>query len=162
MMRIAVLGLLLLAIAPMAGAETVYKWIDRTGQIHYTDRPPTRADAKIIEVYQRNVGFSESTENGDEAGGNGGDEGGDDADEPNDQGPGPMPPPSTAQTRAVEADVAKAKTEQCKKATERYKTYVESRRLYRQTPDGKREYLTDAQLAQARVSAKQDMDEFCR
>ena len=57
---------------------------------------------------------------------------------------------------------AKARAENCKKATERYNSYVTSQRLFRTGPNGQRQYLTDAELSLARVSAKKDMDQFCR
>ena len=36
-----------------------------------------------------------------------------------------------------------------------------SRRLFRETPDGKREYLTDKELSDARARAKQAVDDYC-
>jgi hypothetical protein len=62
----------------------------------------------------------------------------------------------------VQRDLDAVRSEQCKQAQERYKTYIESRRLFRETPDGKREYLSDAELSQARIEAKKEMDELCR
>ena len=48
-----------------------------------------------------------------------------------------------------------------KEAQERYKRYTESRRLFRETPDGKREYLTDKELTEARARAKQTVIDYC-
>ena len=50
---------------------------------------------------------------------------------------------------------------QCKAAQDRYQRYIESRRLFRETADGKREYLTDQQLTEARARAKQAVDDYC-
>ena len=63
---------------------------------------------------------------------------------------------------AVQRDLDAVRSGQCKQAQERYKTYIESRRLYRETAAGEREYLTDAELSAARIQAKKDVDEFCR
>jgi hypothetical protein len=61
----------------------------------------------------------------------------------------------------VQVDVANARFKQCKEAQERYKVYIESHRLFRQMPDGKRQYLTDQELTEARVRAKQAVDDYC-
>lgn len=156
MMRKLMVAAFMAGLAVTAAAGTVYKWIDVQGQVHYTDRPPHAADAKLIAVYEEKSGETETT----------GEAGNGDASPPGDQGPPPagdeVPPASKEQLAAVNADVAKARAERCKSATERYTTYVNSRRLYRPTPDGKRQYLTDAELSQARVNAKREMDESCR
>ncbi len=72
-----------------------------------------------------------------------------------------LPPASEETIASVQQDVERLRSENCKKAQERYKTYIESQRLFRQTPNGGREYLSEAELAQARVRAKQAVDEFC-
>jgi hypothetical protein len=152
-------ALVLTGVAAVATAETVYKWIDGSGQTHYTDLPPRQGDAKIVGVYQQEAGTVE-----DEAGDNGNysEEGGDDSNEQASAQPKSQePPPSQAAVQAAENDAAKAKVEQCKAAQDRYQQYVNSRRLFRETPDGKREYLTDKELSDARARAKQAVDDYC-
>ena len=39
--------------------------------------------------------------------------------------------------------------------------HADARRLFRETPDGKRGYLTDQELTLARARAKQDVDDYC-
>jgi hypothetical protein len=148
-------------LAAVATAETVYKWVDGSGQVHYTDLPPRQGDAKILSVYQRESGIAEEGEP----------DYGDDTDEGDDTGTGqvaqtgaattPEPPVSEDAMAEAEADAAKAKVEQCKAAQDRYQRYIDSRRLFRETPDGKREYLTDQQLTEARARAKQAVSEYC-
>lgn len=157
-----VCALLLAGVAAMAGAETVYKWVDSSGQIHYTDLPPRQAGAKILGVYQQEAGTIEDGDPGDSG----------DYSEPDDTGESPdtgaesprtpEPPVSQEAIAAVEADAAKARVEQCKAAQDRYQRYIDSRRLFRETPDGKRVYLTDQELTEARARAKQAVDDYCR
>ena len=150
--------LLMAGLTVVAAADTVYKWSDGRGQIHYTDLPPTQADAKILSVSHEESSFTDDESSGDE---------GDNSD--NSNGPTVLPsgndssePPVDREAMAaVQKDVSNAKVKQCKEAQERYQRYVESRRLFRDTSDGKREYLTDQQLAEARVHAKQSVDEYC-
>jgi hypothetical protein len=150
--------LLMAGLTVVAAADTVYKWSDSRGQVHFTDLPPTQADAKVIGVYhQESSVLDEDAEDG------AGDEG-DSGDEPAAQTSGNEPAePSIdrAAMAAVLADVANSKVKQCKEAKERYQRYVESQRLFRETPDGKREYLTDKELTEARLRAKQSVDEYC-
>ena len=157
-----VLAFLMAGVAAMAAAETVYKWVDGSGQVHYTDLPPRQGDAKVIGVYQREAGTVE------DAGDSGGDDYTDDGDDSDTQSATqsgaattPEPPVSDEAMASAEADAAKAKVEQCKKAQDRYQSYIESRRLFRETADGKREYLTDQQLTEARARAKQAVDDYC-
>ncbi len=147
------------SVAAMATAETVYKWLDGSGQVHYTDLPPRQGDAKILGVYQQEAG---TVEEDDADNGNYTQEGGDDSNtDASKQARTPEPPPSQAAVKAAENDAAKAKVEQCKAAQDRYQRYLDSRRLFRETPDGKRQYLTDQELTDARARAKQAVDDYC-
>ena len=49
-------ALLMAGIGAVAAAETVYKWVDGSGQVHYTDLPPRQGDAKILGMYQQESG----------------------------------------------------------------------------------------------------------
>ena len=152
MLRSALVTLMIAGFATVAVAETVYKWVDAGGQVHYTDRPPTETGAKLLGVFEREFIAEE----------NGG-EGADEVPQFADAGAGAPDEPEAANSTvaSVQQDVERVRSEQCKQAQERYKTYIESRRLYRQTTDGQREYLSDAELSKARIEAKQAVDELC-
>jgi hypothetical protein len=155
-----VAALALAGIGALAGAETVYKWIDGAGQVHYTDLPPRQGDAKILGIYQQ-----ESGEIDDEGAGDDFIEEGDDAGSApqasTDAQPPPGPPVSESAMATSQADAAKAKVINCKAAQDKYQLYIQSQRLYRTLPDGKRVYLTAQELTEARARAKQDVDDFC-
>ncbi|MGQ0429297.1 MAG: DUF4124 domain-containing protein [Gammaproteobacteria bacterium] len=150
----------LTAVAAAQTVETVYKWVDGSGQIHYTDLPPRQADAKILGIiHQAGVVDEELGEGFDEEGN--GDEG-DDGTTPSQSGAAttPEPPVSRTAMQAAQNDAEKAKVEQCKAAQDRYQRYIESRRLFREE-NGKRVYLSDQELAEARARAKQAVDDYC-
>jgi hypothetical protein len=153
MLRRAIVTLMLAGLATVAAADVVYKWVDTTGQVHYSDLPPEEPGAKLLGVFDRTL-LPQAAESQDDAADPGDPEGGspaaDDAD------------PTASAAASVQRDVAQIRSQQCQQAQQQYKTYVESRRLYRQTADGKREYLTDAELTAARIQAKQDMDDLCK
>jgi hypothetical protein len=148
------LASLLAGLAAVATAETVYKWVDSSGQVHYTDLPPQQSGARILSVNQEESALPDDdySEEGD-------------SDTLQSPQPGetttPEPPVSNQAMASAEADAAKAQVLQCKAAQDRYQRYIESRRLFRETADGKREYLTDQQLTEARARAKQAVDDFC-
>ena len=151
MLRSALVTLMIAGLSTVAVADTVYKWLDASGQVHYTDRPPEEPGARVLGVFERDVlqEVGQGTQPAFEA--------------PGAASPGFAEEPASRDVvSSVEADMARVRAEQCKQAQERYKTYIESRRLYRETADGKREYLTDAELAAARVQARKDVDEFCK
>jgi Domain of unknown function (DUF4124) len=155
-----VLAVLLAGVAAMAAAETVYKWVDASGQVHYTDLPPRQGDAKVVAVYQQESGVTEDDGSGN---GNYSEEGGGNDDQ-SDQPATPRtaePPVSDEAMASAEADAAKTKVLQCKEAQDRYQRYLDSRRLFRETPDGKRVYLTDQELTEARARAKQTVIDYC-
>ena len=154
--------LLMAGLTVVASAETVYKWVDGAGQIHYTDLPPKQTDARILSVSHgpSNMSEDEGTDGADYGDGNG-DENGDDAAANAASGTStPEPPVSQQALAAAQDDAARAKIEQCKQAQDRYQKYIESRRLFREE-GGKRVYLTDQELTEARGRAKQAVDDYC-
>ncbi len=156
--------LVLAGLTAVAGAETVYKWVDSTGQIHYTDLPPHQSDARVLEVFEQAVGdLDDGTEEGsDDSYNDGADDSGNDGSGQPSGSTTPPPPPSTSNEmlNAARNDAEKAKVEQCKIAQDRYQTYIQSRRLFREQ-DGKRVYLSDKELDEARARAKQAVDDYC-
>jgi hypothetical protein len=155
MLQKLLVAFLMAGLTVVAAADTVYKWADSRGQVHYTDLPPTQSDAKVLGIYHQESSIMDEEEGDEES-----DNGEEPSTVPSDDGSG-EPAASGDTVASVEADVAIARVKQCKEARIRYQKYVESRRLFRETPDGKRQYLTDQELAQARVRAKQSVDEFC-
>ncbi|MCU0974974.1 MAG: DUF4124 domain-containing protein [Steroidobacteraceae bacterium] len=153
MLRKMLVTLVLAGVATVAAGETVYKWVDSRGQVHYTDLPPRESGARLLSTYQGRVGVPA----------------GDDASEPAEADT--LPPgfsesdapdgATRATAAAVQRDVAAQRAEQCTQAQARYKQYIESQRLFRTTPDGQRQYLSDAELTQARIDAKKAVDEYC-
>ena len=81
----------------------------------------------------------------------------------------PAPADSAANTRlqqdaskvAVQKDVAASRAEQCKQAKDKYEKSVESRRMYRLNKAGEREYFSDAEVDQARLNMRTDMERAC-
>jgi hypothetical protein len=150
MLRSALVTLMIAGLSTVAVADTVYKWLDTSGQVHYTDRPPEMPGARVLGIFERDmieetVADAQPPSQASDGTSSGFDDG----------------PASRDVVSSVEADMATVRAEQCKQAQGRYKTYIESRRLFRQLPNGEREYLTDEELTQARIEARQAVEDFC-
>jgi hypothetical protein len=66
-----------------------------------------------------------------------------------------------ATRQAVQKDVTNSRAEQCTQAKDKYQKSIEARRIYRVNKAGEREYLSDAELDQARLNARLEMDRAC-
>lgn len=129
----------------------VYKYTDEKGNIHYTDKPVT-LPAERLNVQSKRTDLVELQAR--------------QAEEQERMNAANQARQQTSEQNADRRQAAElsatAKAEQCKKARERYDSYMNSQRLYEQLPDGERRYLSDAELDAARASAKASMDVLCQ
>jgi hypothetical protein len=133
-----------------AQAGDVYKYIDATGKTMYTDKPipgavlvsssqrPVESAQRAFATQQANANAQLNATNQRIA-----------AAEDNQR---------IADT--VAKDLAASRAERCKQARDDYTKSIQSRRMYREK-DGQREYLNDAELAQARVDAARAVETIC-
>ena len=61
----------------------------------------------------------------------------------------------------VARDLEASRNERCKQARDTYTKSINSQRLYRQLPDGKREYLNDAEIEKQRLDSAKAVDSIC-
>jgi hypothetical protein len=66
-----------------------------------------------------------------------------------------------AAAREVKKDEDAARAKQCKDAKEHYEKAVVSRRIYREGPNGERQYLTEDEAEQERLQARLDVQQAC-
>jgi hypothetical protein len=59
-------------------------------------------------------------------------------------------------------ELAEQRARNCEIARERAESYTGARRLYRELPNGEREYLTDAEINEARARVAADVETWCR
>jgi hypothetical protein len=133
-------------------AGDVYKYVDAHGATLYTDKPIPGAvlvkttSPRPPEVAARSYAASQAATNSQLSASNQRI-----AEAQND----------THVAANVAKDLEASRAERCKKARETYTTSINSQRLYRQAPDGKREYLTDAEIAQQRLESAKAVDAIC-
>src|SRR4051812_15656502 len=129
MFRILAIAGALLGLASVAQAD-VWRWTDPNGTIHYSD---SWVPGSTLVKTESRGGYSSSAPAA--------------ASTPPANRPATPADPAQAQRdqRAVQADVAKAREESCKKAKDAYDKAIASRRIYRKEgPNGERDYMSDA------------------
>ena len=139
------------AFAAGPAAADVYKFKDDHGNVLYTDKPATLPAERLNIQSQKTDTVAVQARAEQEA------QRQQEADRANQQAAGQ----NKDQQQATQLS-ATQKAEQCTKARQRYDTYMNSQRLYQQTPDGQRKYLSDEELNAARASAKASMDVMCK
>src|SRR3954469_13277837 len=136
----------------VAHAGDVYKYVDERGMTMYTDKPIPGAvrvstgAQRPPEVSARSYAAQQSSQNAQLSASN--------------------QNIAEQQTNSrIAANVAKdlenTRADRCKKARADYQVTINSRRLYRDQPGGKREYLSDAELAAMRVEAAKQVESIC-
>jgi Domain of unknown function (DUF4124) len=134
-----------------AQAGDVYKYVDERGNTLYTDKPMPGAERVTTvaprppEAAARSYAAQQSTSNNQLASSNQRIAEGQD---------------TQRVAASVAKDLAASRAERCKKARENYQKVITSPRIYREK-DGKREYLSEAELAQTRVDAKRQEEATC-
>ena len=132
----------------------VYKWVDDTGEVHYTDRADTipfgvafelvpvesrRTDTARVNARRQETIALERERRlrvGDEA-------------------------EEVAEVRSDARQTRGEREANCQKAREQYDNMYNYRRLYRPTADGGREYLSSEETDQVRAKAQAAVDEWC-
>jgi hypothetical protein len=135
----------------VAQAGDVYKYVDERGVTLYTDKPMpgavlvSRDVQRPAEATQRDSAAQQTANANTMMASN------------------QRVAESQSNARAAEAvakDLEATRVERCKQARTEYDKSINSRRLYREE-GGQRVYLTEAELAQARVDARKRVDAIC-
>jgi len=138
------------AFLAMPAFADVYMWRDGDGTVHYGDKPGSE-DAKKLDIETRPTDRATVAKRFEQR--------------------------QTARTESnaamaeqrMQADQQAAdaaaereqKAARCEEARERLRSYVNSRRLYRLDESGERQYLDDAEIAEARAKAEEAVTENC-
>ena len=134
-----------------AQAGDVYKYVDDRGNTMYTDKPMpgavliSRDPQRPPEVEQRTYS-AQQTANGNQL-----------------NASNQRIAEGQSNQKAAEnvaKDLESTRMERCKQARAQYDSSIHARRIYREK-NGEREYLSEAELAQARVEARKAVDSIC-
>jgi hypothetical protein len=151
MFRTLAIALILTGVAAVAHAVDVYRYVDAQGGIHYSDTWVPGSQLIKMDHRPNNIdsGAARAAENKAVVAGS---------------NHASAELAQDANVRAVQADVAAAREQQCTDAKAKYEKSVQVRRIYKSdTPnaDGEREYLTDEQADAYRVQLRTEMQTVC-
>ena len=146
MLRLVPITALILAGTFSVAWADVFRWVDEHGEPHYSDQwVPGSTVIKTNKARPSSDTLTPSGQKSLVASGNKVSEQLDDQ----------------ANARAVQEDVAKTRAAKCKAAQDRYTKAIENNRVYKQTKDGEREFLSDAELDAYRETARKDVQGLC-
>ena len=138
-------------VAGSAVASEIYRYTDADGNVHYVDRPSGADTEQRVAIASRRSTPSASPSPSAQPQGAAAAAQAETAAEPAEK----------KKTRSEIIAEQKQRAERCAKSRARLETMVTSRRLYRETEDGEREYLDDAQIDEARARAQELVEEHC-
>jgi len=146
---IAVGLMLALMAAGAALASEIYKWVDDEGNVHYGDRP-VGEQVELLEIESRptdpariqamNQARAADRARATEA-----------------KAAAALEQPTATELR----EDADERARKCTVYKAQLEAYTNNRRLYNQTADGEREYLSDDEVRATRERAAQQVEEFC-
>lgn len=153
-MRIAGCSLLILVAATTHGAD-IYRSTDANGVVSYSDRPQSARDEHVVvarAAAPRTVAAPQAAESASDAAPSA---------EPAAAAPGDPNAGIEAETGPTAAELAELRVKNCTVARNRQTSYSQAHRLYRQLPNGEREYLSDSEIDNARAQAEADIKTWC-
>jgi hypothetical protein len=132
------------AMAPLAGAQQLYKYVDKNGRTVYSDQAPANIDSKQIGSSPAS-GAAAPVKTAVEK------------DRELEKG--------RKESREKTEKAAKASGEQeqrCQQARSAAQSYSDGGRIYKYNDKGERELMTDEDITRAQQKARADMDEACK
>jgi hypothetical protein len=138
-----------LAVAAIAGsalAGDIYRYTDAEGNVSYVDRPTGAPTEERVPISSKPTDPTQVQARAQRRFSRSDDNGGMEEDPP---------------TRAERAEAERQRTEKCKQYRAQLETYLTSRRLYRETGNGDRQYLDDKEIQEARSQAEELVVEYC-
>ncbi|MEL7187034.1 MAG: DUF4124 domain-containing protein [Pseudomonadota bacterium] len=150
--RLLMAGLTALAItvSGAAMADSIYKWTDAEGNVHYGDRPSGEATEERLQITYARTSSSSVKRQVDSYRSA--------ADAREDART------AAAESRAEAAEQRAAEEERmarCEQTRAQLAQMLEARRVYREDENGERVYLDDVQRAEARARAEEQIEEHC-
>lgn len=139
-------------VAGSAIASDIYRYTDEDGNVHYVDRPSGADTEQRVAIASKRSTSSASTSRSAQPQSNAAATAEQTAE---------AEQPAARKTRAEKIAEQKEREERCQSFRAKLETMVTSRRLYREGEDGERDYLSDAEIDEARAKAQELVEENC-
>jgi hypothetical protein len=139
-----VLGL----VAALPARADIYRWVDAEGGVHYSDRwQPGATLVQVTHKGSNDAAIAAKLMEQQKVAAEG------------DRVSAQLS--QEQQAAVVRQETQKAQGEVCKQAKDRYQKAIATRRLYVEDKPGERRLLNDAEAEQARIEARQEMQDAC-
>ncbi len=132
-------------------ANEVYRWVDKDGNVHYSDRPPEEGRVDVMDMPKspppsagQTAAVTEARET-----------------ELTQWEHAQQSARKRAEEEAAQESEETLRAENCEKARVRLASYSTARRVYEELEGGGRRYLTDGELSAAREGAQEAVDKWC-
>ena len=134
---------LILMVSTSLSAGTIQKWVDENGNVHYGDAPPVSAKTEKVRVQSAPTNPGKKLPR------------------LNDNGDGQQGAAGQTAEQGNETTAAQAR-EACETARNDLLVIDSNSRIRLRQPDGSSRYLTEAEIAQRRAMAQEDIKNFCK
>ena len=141
----------LIALVAMSSswASDIYKWTDRDGIVHYTDKPAADGSSERVAIESRSTDRQRVA-----ALNNARQDARTTAREE-------LEAAARESSAEEQARLEEERAEQCTLYRERMERFVQSRRLYREDEAGERVYLSEEEMQAARADVQSKIEEYC-
>jgi hypothetical protein len=133
----------------VCAAGEIYKWTDENGNVHYQDRPTGDANLERVDIVSRDTDRSVVQARLDASR---------EARESAEEAAAEAEPEKTREELRMEQ---LAREDKCQSYRDKLDTFLNARRMYRETENGEREYLDDEQQLEARAKVEEKIAEYC-
>lgn len=132
-------------------AETVYKWKDASGRVHFSDQPGASADAEELKMAPSQPAAEDDSEEAGDAEATA-EEGGDAPANEQDK---------AARQAAADKEQKKIREQNCQIARQTQQHNESLGRMYRVDANGERIYLSDEERAMVLKRSREDVEKWC-
>ena len=129
-------------------SDTVYKWTDDSGRVHFSDRPLHDADSEEVRVTPSRPAVDDEGEDAEES-----EEAGEDA--------APKAADKGAKQAELERQRKQIREQNCKIARQTLEHNESIERMYRVDAGGERVYLSDEEREMVLTRSREDVEKWC-
>ncbi len=133
----------------IAAAGEIYKWVDEDGNVHYEDRPTGEGQIEHVDIVSRNTNDADVRARVDAYR---------EARAVKEQVAAEAPPEMSKEEVRAEQQ---ARAEKCQMYRDRLEGFLRSTRLYEESDDGDRNYLSEEEIMAARAKVEDQIQEYC-
>ena len=135
---------------PVFASDTVYKWKDASGRVHFSDQPLPDADAEEVRVAPSQPAADDESGDGEET-----------AADAEDAEPAAKAPDKAAKQAEMEKQQKQIREQNCKIARQTLEHNESIERMYRVDSNGERVFLSDEEREMVLDRSRQDVEKWC-